>query len=66
MLQNNEYTRKVKSNDVYDIAGYRYKVININYTKKGLLVLKCKRKCDSILQKFHKTFLFKIFLIYLQ
>ncbi|AKS37696.1 Ig domain-containing protein [Anoxybacillus gonensis] len=41
-LQDNENTRKVKVNDEYDIAGYRYKVTHINYTKTGLLILKCE------------------------
>lgn len=41
-LQDNEYTRKIKLNDVYNIAGYRYKVTHINYTKSGLIILKCE------------------------
>uniref|UniRef100_C5D6X0 Ig domain-containing protein n=1 Tax=Geobacillus sp. (strain WCH70) TaxID=471223 RepID=C5D6X0_GEOSW len=41
-LQDNEYTRKIKLNDVYNIAGYRYKVVHINYTKTGLIILKCE------------------------
>ncbi|SFA52410.1 hypothetical protein SAMN05216169_103230 [Anoxybacillus pushchinoensis] len=41
-LQHNEHTRKIKVNDVYNIAGYRYKVTHINYTKSGLIILKCE------------------------
>lgn len=41
-LQNNEFTRKIKLNDVYEVAGGRYKVTHINYTKSGLLILKCE------------------------
>ncbi|MDE8562744.1 Ig domain-containing protein [Anoxybacillus rupiensis] len=41
-LQDNEFTRKIKLNDVYNVAGYQYKVIHINYTKTGLLILKCE------------------------
>jgi len=41
-LADNEHTRKIKVNDVYNIAGYRYKVTHINYTKSGLIILKCE------------------------
>lgn len=41
-LQDNENTRKVKVNDVYNVAGYQYRVTHINYTKTGLLILKCE------------------------
>lgn len=41
-LQDNEHTRKIKLNDVYVVAGARYKVVHINYTKNGLLIIKCE------------------------
>lgn len=41
-LQNNEFTRKIKVNDVYEVTGARYKVVHINYTKSGLIILKCE------------------------
>ncbi|MGG4000743.1 Ig domain-containing protein [Anoxybacillus kestanbolensis] len=41
-LQDNEHTRKIKVNDVYEVAGARYKIVHINYTKSGLLIIKCE------------------------
>ena len=41
-LADNEHTRKIKLNDVYEVAGAQYKVIHINYTKSGLIILKCE------------------------
>ena len=41
-LADNEHTRKIKLNDVYEVAGARYKVTHINYTKSGLIILKCE------------------------
>jgi hypothetical protein len=41
-LQDIEFTRKIKLNDVYEVAGARYKVVHINYTKSGLIILKCE------------------------
>lgn len=41
-LQDNEFTRKIKLNNIYEVAGARYKVTHINYTKSGLLILKCE------------------------
>lgn len=41
-LQDNKFTRKIKLNDIYEVAGAQYKVIHINYTKSGLIILKCE------------------------
>ncbi|HZG59383.1 MAG TPA: Ig domain-containing protein [Anoxybacillus sp.] len=41
-LQDNEHTRKIKVNDTYEVTGYTYRVVNVNYTKKGLIILKCE------------------------
>ena len=41
-LADNEHTRKIKLNDVYEVARARYKVVHINYTKSGLVILKCE------------------------
>ena len=41
-LQHNQFTEKIKINDKYEVAGYTYKVTHINYTKSGLIILKCE------------------------
>ncbi|WP_339171193.1 Ig domain-containing protein [Anoxybacillus sp. FSL W8-1294] len=41
-LQDNKFTRKIKLNDIYEVAGARYKVTHINYTKSGLIILRCE------------------------
>ena len=41
-LQRNQFTEKIKINDKYEVAGYTYRVTHINYTKSGLIILKCE------------------------